>query len=374
MRFPREHAPGNGYDTLISGQGLPTLGAGKQGDRRRTGGLSRERWSVDFHGKHVLVTGATGFIGSHLARSLADQGARLRLLVRRTSSLRWIEDVPHCRVTADLARGDDLTEALEGVDLVLHLAGVLRATQRSAYLLGNVEGTRRLLQAAGKSPSPPKVVILSSLAAAGPSPSGKPLQEDDPPRPVGLYGMSKLMAEEVALKMGDRLDTVILRPPMVYGPREADFLGACRAVRWGLLPHLGRERRTFSVILASDLVVAIMEAALRAPPGRTYFVSSSEVLSWSDLLSGIATTLGVRGRRIVIPERILPLLARWGEIAARVTGKESLMNRERTLEWRHRHWVCDASRAGQEWGFRARTPFSLGIRKTVEWYRQVGWL
>ena len=215
---------------------------------------------------------------------------------------------------------------------------------------------------------------MGSLAAAGPSPDGRPRTEDDPPRPVGLYGESKLLAEGAALESGEAPPVVILRPPIVYGPRETDLLGACRSVRRGFLLHVGRRRRTFSLIRVRDLVEAIIAAGLRAPAGRPYFVSHREILTWDDILSGIARALGVRGRRIVLPEGILPVVARAGEMAARITGRQSLLNRERILEWRHRHWVCDPSRAESEWGFRATTPFEGGIRETIEWYRKEGWL
>lgn len=325
-------------------------------------------------GKVVLVTGGTGFIGSHLARALESAGAELRLVVRSTSSLKWIREVRHGPYEVDLARGDDLSAALDGVDFVFHLAGVLRAARGSDYLRGNVEATRHLLSAASRLPVPPRVILVSSLAAAGPSPDGTPWKEEDPPRPVGMYGESKLLAEKAAFEAGKAVPLVILRPPLVYGPREADLLGACRAVRRGLLPQIGRGPRTFSVIMVRDLVEAIIGAALRAPPGRVYYTSHPEILTWVDLLSAMAEVLGTRPRRVVLPEVLVPLLARAGEIVARITGKESILNRERTLEWRHRHWVCDPSRAEREWGFRAPTPYREGIRETIDWYLQEGWL
>ncbi|MCZ6602656.1 MAG: NAD-dependent epimerase/dehydratase family protein [Planctomycetota bacterium] len=328
----------------------------------------------DVRGKRVLLTGATGFIGSHLIGALSAAGADLVVLVRRTSSLRWLEGISHRRVVADLAQADDLTEAVDGVELVFHLAGVLRASNRSAYMEGNVDGTRHLLSALMELPTPPRVIHLSSLAAAGPSPEGKPWNEADPVRPMGLYGESKKMAEDVVREMREDLPTVVLRPPMVYGPREADFLGICRAVRHGVLPHLGRGKRTMSLVHVQDLVDAIIEAARRAPAGGTYYVAHPEILSWEDLLSGVASALGVRGRRLVIPEWIIRVAATAGEWATRITGKETIINKERTVEWRHRHWVCDPSLAEREWGFRARIPYRLGIVGTVEWYRREGWL
>lgn len=329
---------------------------------------------MDLSGSPVFVTGGTGFIGSHLARALADAGAEVRLLVRRTSSLRWLEGVPHRRLTADLAEGDDLSEALDGVRFVFHLAGVLRASRHADFQRGNVEATRHLVASARRMTPRPKIVLLSSLAAAGPSTAGRPLRELDPPRPVGPYGKSKLRAEQAARQEADGVPIAILRPPLVYGPREGDFLGACRAVRRGLLPHVGHRRRTLSVIHVRDLVQAIIDAAGRAPDGGVYFVAHREVLSWEDVLAGIASALGKRGLRIVLPDAIVPAIAAGSEILSQLTGKESILNRQRTLEWRHRHWVCDPSRAEREWGFRAPTAYRDGVRETLDWYVREGWL
>ena len=323
----------------------------------------------------VLVTGGTGFIGSHLTEALSRRGAEIRLLLRRTSSTRWIESVSYRPILADLSEGDEgLKDALDGVDTVYHLAGVLRAARRIDYIRGNVEGTRRLVAAARAQKRPPRVVVLSSLAAAGPSRSGRPLTERDDPRPEGPYAESKLLAEKAAREEADGVPLVILRPPMVYGPRERDFLGACRSTKMGLRLHLGRGERTLSLIHVRDLVDGIIEAGERAEAGMIYFVSHPEILTWDQILTGVAEALGRRGMRFVIPEGTLPFIARLGEIVSRLTGKESLINRERTLEWRHRHWVCGPGLAERDWGFRARIPYGDGVRETLEWYQESGWL
>ena len=329
---------------------------------------------MNLKGKAVFLTGATGFIGSHLARALADAGTDLRLLVRRTSETRWIDDVPHRRFIGDLADGADLREALDGVEFVFHLSGILRAWRRSDYLRGNVDATRNLIAAMRERRRPPRLIVASSLAAAGPSPDGKARVEDDPPSPVGSYGESKLLGERAALEAKGDLDVVVLRPPAVYGPRETDLLSVCRSVKLGLLVQFGRSEKTMSMIYCRDLIEAFLGAAARAPAGSTYFVSHPEILTWSEILDGIAKALGRRGRRIAIPEEVLPALARAGEVAARLTGKASLINRERTREWRYRHWVCNPSRAQREWGFLPTTSFREGIRETLDWYRGEGWL
>jgi nucleoside-diphosphate-sugar epimerase len=320
----------------------------------------------------VLITGATGFIGSHLAGRLAADGADLRLLLRPSSSMRYLRDVPHHRRLGDLATGKGIDAALDGVDAVYHLAAVLRATRREAYLRGNVEGTRNLVAAIARKASPPRTVIVSSLAAWGPSPDGHPLTEADPPQPRGNYGDSKLLSEKAARDVGRGVPLVILRPPAVYGPREGDFLAACRAIERGILPHVGHARRTMSLIYSDDLVQGMIDAMDRAPVGGAYFVTHPEILTWSDILAGIAGAMGRTGRRITFPETVIPVIAAVGEALSRIRGKETLINRERSREWRHRHWVCDPARARTEWGLQTPTPFAEGIKRTIAWYREEG--
>jgi nucleoside-diphosphate-sugar epimerase len=286
--------------------------------------------------------------------------------------MRYLRGIRHHPHVGDLATGDGIDAALEGVDAVYHLAAVLRATRREEYLKGNVEGTRNLVAAVARKDPPPRTVIVSSLAAWGPSPDGHALVETDPPRPQGNYGESKLLSERAALDAGRDVPLVILRPPAVYGPREGDFLAACRAIERGILPHVGHARRTMSLIYSDDLVQGIIDAMDRAPVGGAYFVTHPEILTWSDILAGIAQAMGRTGRRITFPEVVIPVIAAVGETLSRIRGKETLINRERSREWRHRHWVCDPARARTEWGLQTPTAFTEGIKRTVDWYREEG--
>jgi len=175
--------------------------------------------------RHVLVTGGSGFIGSHLVEILLAQGHAVRCLLRDPGRPRWLAGLP-----VEIQRGDctdpaSLISAVQGVEQVFHLAGVTRARRRRDYFLHNLRGTGNLLRACATADNPPRrFVFLSSQAAAGPSRDGRPLTEDDAPAPLTAYGLSKLAAEKAVLGYAHRLPTVVLRPSTVYGPRDRDFL------------------------------------------------------------------------------------------------------------------------------------------------------
>src|SRR5574340_25657 len=193
----------------------------------------------------ALVTGATGFVGSHLAERLVGEGWQVRCMVRRTSSLRWLPPGVET-VYGELASGEGVGEAVHGADAVFHVAGVTKARRAAEFYEGNVRATANLLEAAG---DVPRFVHVSSLAAAGP---GADLSEDNPPRPVSDYGRSKLEAEKLA-----RGRAVIIRPPVVFGPRDTDVLQIFRAVNRGRMVRIGRRDSFFSFIYVKDLAEAL---------------------------------------------------------------------------------------------------------------------
>ena len=180
----------------------------------------------------VMVTGATGFVGSHLVEALCEKDVQVNVFTRKTSNDKWIADLPPDRYYGDMSDPESLRDALDGVETVFHLAGVTKAFDEKTYIRVNAEGTKHLLDACLSMQSPPKrIVIVSSLAAAGPSTRDRPKRESDPCRPVSPYGRSKQMAEEVAAYYTDKLSIVIVRPPAVYGPRDGDFLSSFKLIK-----------------------------------------------------------------------------------------------------------------------------------------------
>jgi len=325
----------------------------------------------------ALVTGARGFIGSQLVETLIAQGAEVHCLLRtRRHANDWLKNIK-CRVVpGDLTDPASLGANWQEFDYIFHLAGLTKAISRTEFDRVNVAGTENLLEAVEQHCGGlKKFVFVSSLAAAGPSPSGKSLVETDPAHPVSHYGCSKLAAEGICLKYADRIPLTIVRPPAVYGPRDADVLTYFRYAKRGLRPVLGRGERTASFIFVKDLVDGIILAAKNVDAaGKIYYLSDGKVYTWDELGSTIASVLGVSARKVTLPLSLAYLAAAVADAISRVTRKPSIINLDKYQELEMRHWVCSSARAATELGFRPRYKLWEGLAETASWYKQVGWL
>jgi len=315
----------------------------------------------------TLVTGGTGFIGSHLLERLSALGEGARALVRRPARLpAGVESV-----TGELVTGAGLQEALQGVDTVIHLAGVTKALRTGDYYAGNAGATRNLAQAiAGR---PIRLVHVSSLAAIGPSADGAPVTEDTPPHPPVTYGKSKLQAEQVVRQFAP--EAVIVRPAVVYGPRDTDVFKLLQSISRGIVVEIAGGERRFSAIYVKDLVEGILAAA-RSPraAGRSYFLAHPKTLSWGDLSTAAARIMRRTPRMLTIPLPFAMAVGACAEAVARLTGKPGIISREKIREARYPFWTCDTSRASQELNFTAPTAIEAGLAETLAWYKEAGWL
>lgn len=322
----------------------------------------------------TLVTGGTGFIGSHVTEALLSGGGRVRCLVRSPRRLRWLQGLDIELVEGDCARPDTLGAALEGVDRVIHMAGATFAPSERAFFQSNAEGTANLVDAC-VSGGVARLVFLSSLAAAGPGTRDNPVREGDPPRPLSAYGRSKLAAEQYCLDAASRLSVRILRPSAVYGPRDTAFLPYLRLIRRGFLLELGAGEREISLCFVNDLVGAIVTASdSHLDSGSVYFIADSEPYSWDTVENLLCARLGVRGRRIVIPGVVLKAAGVFGQAYGALTGKSVPINRARAAELLEKHWVCDTSAAQRDLGFPPGINLKNGLHKAVLWYEQNNWL
>jgi nucleoside-diphosphate-sugar epimerase len=328
----------------------------------------------------VLVTGANGFVGSHLVEALLARGYRVRCMVRRTSDLSFVRHLPVEWAYADLCDGEGLRAAVQGAEAVCHCAALTRALDEETFLRVNVQGAEALARACLEAnPRPRRFLFVSSVAAAGPSDGpGDVIDESRSPRPVTWYGKSKLAAEQalqaVAGEGDGRLPLTIVRPGPVYGPRDRDFRAYFRAIKLRLSPQLGQGERHVSLIYVRDLVDLLVRALEREEAvGQTYF-GCGPASTYAELAETIARVLDRRPVRITIPLATLGPLAAVSKVKGRLTGRPALLNDQRLIEVRQRSWLFSGDKARLELGFEAQYDLETGVRETAEWYRREGWL
>jgi len=281
-------------------------------------------------------------------------------------------------VHGDVARPDSLAEAVPDVDVVVHLAGLVKALSREEFFSVNVEGTRSLARFAARS-ARTKFVFVSSLAAAGPSTPGRRRTETDRPAPVSLYGQSKLAAEDALRAFAPTLDASIIRPPIVYGPRDKEFLPSLfRLARTGVIAKSGMGEKHYSLIHVDDLVALIIDVADRggrvdeAGSSGVYFCADGVDYTWEALARGAMTALGRRGTVVPIPEVITWLAAGVSSAAAHLTGRPAILSLDKMMEIREKAWTCSSDKARRELGWSPRVSFVDGMRDSVRWFRERG--
>jgi nucleoside-diphosphate-sugar epimerase len=316
----------------------------------------------------VSITGATGFVGWHAAEAFQARGWSVRAIVRPgpPKPLPAGVDVVPAGLSADA-----LPSALEGSDVVIHCAGLIRARDEQTFRRVNVDGTRAVVAAANRTGS--RVVLISSQAAGGPGTIERPRRESDPPEPVNAYGRSKVAAEAI-LNHECRTGWCILRPCAVYGERDRGFLPLFQMASRGLFLLPADPAMPFTVIDVHDLARAIVLAAERQEAsGATLFVGHPRPQTTQDILQAIAAALGRRYRPRRVPAALFRLAATAGEVAWRL-GVELPVDRSRYAEFTAAGFVCDVTRAREVLGFTAETAFAEGILRTGNWYRAHGWL
>jgi len=323
----------------------------------------------------VLVTGATGFIGSHLVSALVKTGAKIRCLRRTSSNLRWLPQNQIELFTANLQTGEGLAPALQGVDIVFHLAGATKALNAEEYYRSNVNAMNRLLQEISfTTPNLKRFVFLSSQAAVGPAGPGKIIDETAVCKPITCYGESKLAAERL-LADYPSIPWVILRSVAVYGPRDRDFLAIIKSIKNRIAPIIGSKEKRLTFVHVEDVVQALLLAARNEKAvGATYFITDGNIYTWTDLKTLIEKILGCRAASVYFPLPLVWLAAFFSEIWSRITRIPTIMNLNRFHEFTQENWACSSRKLQLELGYRPKYLLETGLRQTVSWAKSNGWL
>ena len=324
----------------------------------------------------AFVTGGTGFVGGHLAEALLAQGVgEVRCLVR--SDPKWLAGLPVTLVPGDLFSADALRSALAGADAVYHAAGLTRAADQAALDRANVDGTRSLLLAARDAAPNARVVVTSSLEAMGPNRvrldgTPVPATEADVPAPRSMYGRSKAAMERLVRDEFGDLAPVIVRPPAVYGPREADIFEMIRGASRGVFPVVGDSTaRRLSLVHVRDLVRGMVEASGEA--GETFFVGSERGYAWNEVYAAVRAALGRTVVRLPVPGAAMGVAGRVSEWVGGLRGAVPPLTRDKAEAARHA-WTCSVGKAAETFGYEQTVGLEAGMAETVAWYRAQGWL
>jgi dihydroflavonol-4-reductase len=324
----------------------------------------------------ALVTGANGFVGSHLVEGLLSRGYRVTSQVRKTGNLRWLSGLNVEYVYADISDKDSLKSVFKDVDFVFHVAGLTKAKSEEEYFRANYQGTKNLVEVCVEdNPQIKRFIYISSQAAVGPGKDEKPLDETSPCNPITDYGKSKLEGERMVLDYSSKLPVTVIRPPAVYGPRDTDILGFFKVANKGFKTLFGKGESYISLCYVEDLINGIILASENPKAiGEIYFIADDQVYSWREAFGIIAKVLDKKLITLRIPIAFLFILAFVSENIFKLLGKPALLNVQKVRETTQKYWLCDVSKAKRELGFFPQYRLEQGAKETMRWYKEKGWL
>ncbi len=326
--------------------------------------------------KIAVVTGGTGFVGSHLVDLLLKKNFTVKCIVRKTSNLRWLKNKNVEIYDSGLFDKERLKEILKDADYLYHIAGVVKAKNKDGYFKGNVETTRNLLEVLSEvNPNIKRVIIMSSLTACGPAKKNRPCKEEDEPHPITTYGRSKLAQENLAKEFMSKLPITITRAPAVYGERDTEIYLVFKTYKAGLMTLIGFDKKEISLIHVVDLVRGIYMASLSdTAEGQIYFISSEKFYDWDSVGNIIGDVLNKKAVKIRLPHFSVYGIAAIAQFFAMFSSKPATFNLEKAKDFVQKYWTCDTSKAKRDFGFQSEISIEEGIKRTIEWYKKEKWL
>jgi nucleoside-diphosphate-sugar epimerase len=322
----------------------------------------------------ALVTGATGFVGGHLVDRLLTRGDTVTALVRAPARAVALAERGVRIVAGDLANTTALAGAVRDCDVIYHAAAMLGAPTEAALMAANRDGTINVARCAATLAAPPRVVLISSMAAGGPTQRGVPRTADGSDHPVTGYGRSKLAAEQALRESA--VPWCVLRPPVVYGPRDREgFLPLFRAVKLGIAPMFGDGSMEVSLIHVTDLVGAVVLAGTAADvEARIFYVNHPEIVTGADIVRTIARVMNRSPLPVPIPRWAATAALRATGMWADLFGQKSILHPDKIHEFYQEAWTADPSPFIAATGWQPALDLECGIADTAAWYAQAGWI
>lgn len=334
--------------------------------------------------ERILITGASGFIGSFIVEEALAKGMEVWAAVRKSSSRAFLTDSRIHFIELTLSDASRLQEQLGGhaFDYVVHAAGVTKCLHADDFYKVNTQGTKNLVEALLATHQPlRRFVYLSSLSIYGPVRDQQPYEEirdTDTPQPNTAYGRSKLAAEQYLDQLsvqGKELPFVVLRPTGVYGPRERDYYMMAKSIKQHVDFAVGYQRQDLTFVYVSDVVQAVFLALDHGVTGAKYFLSDGEVYLSRTFSDYLRREMGNPWWvRVKAPLFVLRAITFLGEYWGRLTGKVTALNNDKYHIMRQRNWRCDIQPAITQLGYKPQVKLEEGVRRTVRWYKENGWL
>lgn len=324
----------------------------------------------------IALTGANGFLGSHLVDRLLEEDFDIHCIVRNTSNLKWLKGKNIQIHTCGLTNVPALKEIFKNVDYIFHLAGTVAALNYEDYLYGNVEITKNILEAAlANKNSIKKIVVTSSLAVGGPSKLNNPIDETTGFNPVALYGKSKVEQELVCQKYMKELPITIARPSIISGSREVELFEYIKAVNGGIVPLVGFQDKYVGIVNVKDLVEGFYQMAISdKTTGEAYYLSSEEIISWKALAELIAHKLNKKPLYLKLPHFAIKLAGNISGFIGKLKGKAPTFDAEKAKEGVQEAWICKVEKAKNDFGFTQTVSIKDGVEEAIDWYKEQKWL
>jgi len=330
--------------------------------------------------KKILITGASGFIGSFLVEEAIKRNYKTFAGIRKGSSTKYLEDPAVNFITLDYSNDESLDTALKTFaaeygrfDFVIHAAGITKSIRKSDFDLVNFDYTRRFVTALRRNQLvPDKFVYISSLASFGPGVGMEPVTAENTPNPLTCYGNSKLKAEQYLLSHPE-FPSVIINPTAVYGPRDKDFYFLLKSIKGHLEMYIDSDKQLLSFVHVQDLSDAIFLAMESKVLHQRLLVSDLNHYTAKAFNQLVKEQLHVKTIRLIIPGFIAGIVASISEVAGKLRGKTPLLNRERLKEFKAKNWSVDCSEIKQL-GFDPKFTLERGLEQTIKWYKEQGWI